>query len=390
MDVTSSTSLCRICLQDGATLPIFEKSELGDNIHSKLSLCLQCEKVEDIAGLPRHICTMCNTTLETLCQFVNKFRDSCKILENGLLIVKKKEFQDPKNDPVTEVEIDIKGKEGKAESEDLDLYDDAFDHYEDTLPLAISKKIKKEPIKEEKAPRKTKSGIRTNKIASSVLEGNFSWNGDRWCKKTGQTTHVNTPTTEKLCDLCGNVFKNNDKLLCHKKTVHYKTPVKCPKCPRVCPSNKCLNRHMKRKHEEHREFICSSCGMGFAFKGDMTTHFRYVHDKLAHPRKVYTCKFCNKTYKNAKSTIIHERSVHTGERPAECTICNTSFSHEDYLKEHMRIHTGEKPYKCPICGRGYAQRSSMRSHLRTRCTHIKEIETKLHKITKSVNKTNVV
>nr|XP_021201563.2 zinc finger protein 880 [Helicoverpa armigera] len=385
MDDTSSTSLCRICLQNGATLPIFEKSSLGDNIHSKLSLCLQCEKIEDIAGLPRHICTMCNTTLETLCQFINKFRESCKILESGLLIVKKEEFQDHRNDPMTEVEIDIKGI--KAESENL--YDDAFDDYEDTLPLAISKKIKKEPIKKEKRTRKTKlqTGSKTNKIASSILEGNFSWNGDRWCMKIGQTTlkklgnndaiepkprpqtkiklpHVKTSTTEKLCDLCGDVFRNNDRLLCHKKKVHFKTPVKCPKCPRICASNYYLNRHIKRKHETHREFICSSCGIGFAFKGELTSHFRNVHDKLARPKKVYTCKYCDKTYKCAKSTIIHERSVHTGQRPAECTVCNTSFYHEDYLKEHMRLHTGETPFKCPICGRGYAQRGNMKSHLR--------------------------
>lgn len=53
-----------------------------------------------------------------------------------------------------------------------------------------------------------------------------------------------------------------------------------------------------------------------------------------------------------------------GLRPAACTVCDSSFYHEDYLKEHMRLHTGETPFKCPICGRGYAQRCNMKSHLR--------------------------
>lgn len=53
-----------------------------------------------------------------------------------------------------------------------------------------------------------------------------------------------------------------------------------------------------------------------------------------------------------------------GQRPAQCSVCGSSFYHEDYLKEHMRLHTGETPFKCPICGRGYAQRGNMKSHLR--------------------------
>lgn len=108
------------------------------------------------------------------------------------------------------------------------------------------------------------------------------------------------------------MFKSNDKLKIHKKNVHFKNPVKCPKCPRICVSDYYLNRHIKRKHEVHRDFICSSCGQGFAFKGELSTHFRNVHDKLSRPKKVFSCKFCDKTYKCTKSVIIHERSVHTG------------------------------------------------------------------------------
>lgn len=68
---------------------------------------------------------------------------------------------------------------------------------------------------------------------------------------------------------------------------------------------------MKRKHETNREFICAACGQAFAFKGDLTSHNRNVHEKVKR-KKIYSCKFCDKTYKCAKSTIIHERSVHTG------------------------------------------------------------------------------
>lgn len=123
---------------------------------------------------------MCNNTLETLCNFITKFRESCKILENGLLIVKKENYSYVNNDP-TEIEIDIKTI--KAESNEH--FHDGFDDYEDLLPLKLSQTtVKKEPkaVKRETKSHKVKSrpGNRTNKIASSILEGNFAWNGDRW------------------------------------------------------------------------------------------------------------------------------------------------------------------------------------------------------------------
>lgn len=232
---------------------------------------------------------------------------------------------------------------------------------------------------------------------------------------------IKQPDPPKLCDLCGDIFKNQEKLSMHKRKVHFKNPVKCPKCHKLCVSDYYLKRHIKRKHDTEKNFICSACGGRFAFKGELTSHTRNVHEKHIRPKKTFACKFCDKTYKCAKSILIHERSVHTGkiysyyfqpmstffslqttynmcarksipsinvilfivikyilksvtntikllqfsgQRPAECTVCGSSFYHEDYLKEHMRLHTGETPFKCPICGRGYAQRGNMKSHLR--------------------------
>ncbi|XP_075976964.1 uncharacterized protein LOC142977123 isoform X2 [Anticarsia gemmatalis] len=384
MEDTNSTSLCRICLQNGAKFPIFEKTEKGNSLRKKLTSCLQCAKIEDVDGFPRHICAACNTTLETLCNFINTYKQSCKILENGHKIVKKENVYNDESDTniVSEVEIEIKGV--KVESDDH--YDDGFDDIDDEKPLKLLKEVKLEPVvKKEPKCRKTsrKNTSRTNKIASSILEGNFLWNGDK-CMKIGQTTltkvhktepkprpqtkvsvpHIRKIPEQKLCDLCGDVFKNQDKLNTHKRSVHYKKPVQCPKCPRICVSDYYLKRHMKRKHENSRNFICSSCGQAFTFKGELSSHFKNVHNKHLKPKKIYACKLCDKVYKCQKSVLIHERAVHTGQRPAQCCVCGSSFYHEDYLKEHMRLHTGETPFKCPICGRGYAQRGNMKSHLR--------------------------
>ncbi|XP_037293254.1 zinc finger protein 260-like isoform X2 [Manduca sexta] len=378
-----NSSICRICLKDGASLPIFD-SKHQEDIHSKISLCLK-EKIEDTEGYPRCICNKCNETLDIICEFINKYRNSCKILQDGLPIVKTENtrFSDTE-DYCNEAEIEIDVKKLKTDPHILD--NETQKLLELIKPLQVTIKKIKHESKEKTTKEKARAGSKTNKIASSILEGEFSWTGEK-CIKTSQATSklANTkrkraiqqkeikkvvkpmkkkPNPEKLCDICGKVFVNSDKLLVHKKKVHFKNPVKCSKCPRILASEYYLGRHMKRKHESQRDFICSACGRGFVFKTELSSHFRKVHDKEMKPPKVFACKFCEKTYKCAKSVIVHERSAHTGHRPAECSICGSSFFHEDYLKEHMRLHTGETPFKCPVCGRGYAQRGNMKSHLR--------------------------
>lgn len=126
---------------------------------------------------------------------------------------------------------------------------------------------------------------------------------------------IKKPNPPKLCDLCGVVFKSTDKLTVHKKKVHFRSPVKCEHCLKIFVSNYYLKRHTKRKHEEHsKAFMCAICGRGFAFKGELASHNRNVHDKNQRPKKQFNCQFCNKTYKCAKSVTVHERSVHTGNK----------------------------------------------------------------------------
>lgn len=376
MEDTKFETICRICLENGATIPIFETN---NKIESKLTTCLN-EKVDDVSGYPRNICFTCDDTLDMICNFIDKYKESLKVLKT-LLPAIKTESHTP------EIEIDA--------SEDFLEFDNLKtepDEEQKCLVEIIKPQITNLEGKDEKTGRtgrqkKKRKEKEKNTTEPSIVEGDFSWTGQK-CYKIGDTTIVkrkpkeNKPEKEKrtakkvpkelvpkhiekLCDLCGEVFPTQEKLSTHQRVVHFKNPAKCEMCSKTLVNEYYLNRHILRRHSQKpKEFTCPTCNREFAFKGELRSHIQKVHNKHLVPKKTYSCKICNKEYKCPKSVIVHERSVHTGQRPAECGVCGARFYHIDYLKEHMRLHTGETPFKCPICGRGYAQRCNMKSHLR--------------------------
>lgn len=126
---------------------------------------------------------------------------------------------------------------------------------------------------------------------------------------------MNPPKQPSLCDICGEVFKNNTSMLYHKKNKHLMKPVKCPDCPKSSRlySKYCLNQHIRRVHGE-KIFICDTCERRFTLKRSLATHIIKVHSKLNRPDKKYACEKCSKNFTNAKSLTVHERSAHTGNK----------------------------------------------------------------------------
>jgi KRAB domain-containing zinc finger protein len=56
---------------------------------------------------------------------------------------------------------------------------------------------------------------------------------------------------------------------------------------------------------------------------------------------------------------VHVASVHEGDKPFNCDICNYCFSKRDKLKRHIAsIHEGKKPLKCDICDYCCSQKNS--------------------------------
>ncbi|CAK8691584.1 unnamed protein product [Clavelina lepadiformis] len=80
--------------------------------------------------------------------------------------------------------------------------------------------------------------------------------------------------------------------------------------------------------------------------------------------KHFCYNFCEKSLKYKKNLKVHLKT-HTGERPHQCQVCQTSFIRNGSLQRHMRIHTGERPYQCDVCHKSFSDSSNLKTHMRT-------------------------
>lgn len=130
----------------------------------------------------------------------------------------------------------------------------------------------------------------------------------------------------------------------------------CEVCHKLYANTTSMSVHM-RIHKGEKPFSCKECDRSFRQYSDLNYHIASIHSDI----KAFQCEYCGKEFSRKYSLTIHHK-IHTGVRDYKCEVCQRGFRAAIYLQEHRRIHTGEKPFLCDVCGRGFRIKSDMLRH----------------------------
>ena len=88
-----------------------------------------------------------------------------------------------------------------------------------------------------------------------------------------------------------------------------------------------------------------------------------MYVSVVHEKKLFTCKYCSKTFSNRCGYNSHVKSVHEG-KWEYCTLCNGKFQDKGDLRRHTKnVHERNYSFRCDQCGRGFPYRTPMKEHL---------------------------
>ena len=78
--------------------------------------------------------------------------------------------------------------------------------------------------------------------------------------------------------------------------------------------------------------------------GSMNNHIKKIHEQ----QRNFKCNSCGKSFSESANLKRHIKNIHEGQRNSKCDSCEKTFTHQlGDLKIHIkRIHEGQRNYKC--------------------------------------------
>jgi DNA-directed RNA polymerase subunit RPC12/RpoP len=146
---------------------------------------------------------------------------------------------------------------------------------------------------------------------------------------------------------CSKSFASRSALFKHKKTVHEGVYHECPECGMRFGQKGNMTRHYKMVHEEEKNYKCDKCGVQFAMNSDLSMHIKTVHDKI----RAFKCEHCGKSFGQAGNRKMHIEGVHSNIRyPCTWQGCTWTTTWKSKVKFHIRrAHTKEWSWECQLC-----------------------------------------
>ncbi|CAD6199180.1 unnamed protein product [Caenorhabditis auriculariae] len=151
---------------------------------------------------------------------------------------------------------------------------------------------------------------------------------------------------EYACDDCDRMFTLKHNLQQHfiqyhmgcRKLRKAQCAIKCEICSKVYSSASVLREHVDVVHQLVLRHECPQCHMKFGRINGLRRHVKMVHENVVRycPYMEEGCTHAG--YKCPKALAAHIRSVHTMERPFNCSYCPKKYMRRSDKKTHERKH----------------------------------------------------
>ncbi|XP_052745115.1 zinc finger and SCAN domain-containing protein 2-like isoform X2 [Bicyclus anynana] len=115
----------------------------------------------------------------------------------------------------------------------------------------------------------------------------------------------------------------------------------------------------KKKYVYEKTHVCETCGASFTSNASLQAHIRR-HLGI----KPFVCSVCG--YSCVMKEALKRHMVkHTGEKPYKCRICERRFTDYGTRQKHERLHMGLRPYQCALCGKSFTYSYVLANHMLT-------------------------
>ena len=102
-----------------------------------------------------------------------------------------------------------------------------------------------------------------------------------------------------------------------------------------------------------------------------------AHTELHIGEKLYNCIVCKSSFDKYEELEVHYLSMHTDEKPFECTKCEFTCKDKTTLECHMQIHTSGNNNKCPFCNSYFVDLKSLQQHIGVHLSNRNEFDLKV-------------
>lgn len=214
--------------------------------------------------------------------------------------------------------------------------------------------------REEKEKRQKKPcPICNEQIPLFKMEKHYLLHNKNKC--TNAKLLMDPQSDELTCSCCNEIFSNKKEFMLHiKNELDPNQKTKTYPCS-ICKEQFTLAElrdHMTIHNTNMKQYMCEICGKRFSYQTSLRFH------KHAEVTEVSLCDLCGKSFSSQIDLKLHNERVHAEMERFSCKFCDKRFKNNQHLKIHERQHTGERPYECNICGKKFTQRSLLQTHVK--------------------------